>query len=197
MNDMQISAGTRFGKLTTTSQVRTSSSGHTVYLCVCDCEKQIGVRAATLKNKEKAHCGCSSKDESGNRRSHKSFFDKILLDDSEKIKRNLYNSSKHNAKKRGYSFELTFEEYIALASQNCNYCGREPKHIIRDGVKSDVLANGIDRYDNKKGYCLDNCIPCCRICNIAKNNLTIAEWNLWIKDLCEFQAKINFYSQEA
>lgn len=31
---------------------------------------------------------------------------------------------------------------------------------------------GIDRTDNSTGYILENCIPCCDICNYMKNDLS-------------------------
>ena len=30
---------------------------------------------------------------------------------------------------------------------------------------------------------IDNCVPCCKICNIAKRNMTLEEFDEWIKRL--------------
>lgn len=32
------------------------------------------------------------------------------------------------------------------------------------------IYQGIDRLDNQKGYEIENCIPCCYVCNKAKGN---------------------------
>jgi len=40
--------------------------------------------------------------------------------------------------------------------------------------------NGVDRFNNNKGYELDNCVPCCWKCNNAKNNMNISEFKEWI-----------------
>ena len=32
-------------------------------------------------------------------------------------------------------------------------------------------VNGIDRIDSSKGYSLDNCVPCCPLCNRLKSDL--------------------------
>ena len=32
--------------------------------------------------------------------------------------------------------------------------------------------NGIDRIDSSKEYSLDNCVPCCEMCNKMKNTYT-------------------------
>lgn len=71
------------------------------------------------------------------------------------------------AQKRGYSFEITFEEFVNLTQQNCQYCGAPPSCNHKG-----FLFNGLDRIDNNAGYTIDNVITCCRDCNSAKMNLT-------------------------
>ena len=67
---------------------------------------------------------------------------------------NLYCFYRFNAKKRGYSFELTVEQFEKLIPSNCFYCGDE--------------SNGIDRWNNDIGYTIDNSVPCCGKCNFIK-----------------------------
>lgn len=67
---------------------------------------------------------------------------------------------KSNAKARNLNVELTDEEIKDLLEGNCYYCGCEK-------------ALGIDRIDSSKGYIKDNCVPCCKICNIMKNKFDI------------------------
>ena len=51
------------------------------------------------------------------------------------------------------------------------------------------MVNGIDRIDSSKGYVFDNCVPCCKHCNIMKMTMTIDEFinkikkilNVWVK----------------
>jgi hypothetical protein len=38
------------------------------------------------------------------------------------------------------------------------------------------LYNGIDRKDNKGGYELDNCAPCCTVCNFLKRDMAYSKW---------------------
>jgi hypothetical protein len=40
--------------------------------------------------------------------------------------------------------------------------------------------NGIDRIDNSQGYIIDNVVPCCTKCNIAKGRQSIQEFKEWI-----------------
>lgn len=67
-----------------------------------------------------------------------------------------YGSYKNNAKKRGISFDLTIEQFESFWQRNCTYCGEE------------IGSIGIDRIDSSKGYQLENCVPCCTICNVVK-----------------------------
>jgi hypothetical protein len=88
---------------------------------------------------------------------------------------------KNDARLRGLEFSLTKEEFLTLTKSNCFYCGTEPKQIHRR-TRSPVpyVYNGIDRLNNKIGYIPDNCVPCCGICNVAKNNRTLEEFKDWI-----------------
>ena len=78
-------------------------------------------------------------------------------------------SSKHStyrkgAKKRGYTWKISQEQFLLLTSAYCCYCG-----------KSDSAASygmGIDRWDNSRGYFADNVVPCCKDCNRAKSTRT-------------------------
>ncbi len=86
----------------------------------------------------------------------------------------LFCTYRIGAKKRGYTFDLTREEFAVLTKQDCWYCGVEPAQIRRNGggklpTLSFYLYNGIDRVDNSVGYTLANCIPCCGACNRMKN----------------------------
>lgn len=67
---------------------------------------------------------------------------------------------KIRAQKKNLEFQLTKEEFNNLLKQDCYICG----------VKSEDNSIGIDRIDNDKGYTLDNCRPCCSICNYMKRD---------------------------
>lgn len=67
---------------------------------------------------------------------------------------NQYCFYRHGAKRRGYVFNLTIEEFEQLTNNTCYYCGKPSK--------------GVDRWDNTKGYDIENCVPCCKRCNYMK-----------------------------
>ena len=64
-----------------------------------------------------------------------------------------------SAHERGYDFTLTLEQFQELVVQPCYYCN----------VSSPTEANGLDRINNDLGYTLENCKPCCGICNRMKS----------------------------
>lgn len=92
---------------------------------------------------------------------------------------NLYSVYQHNAKNRGFTFELSKENFLVLTKQDCYYCGSPPNRIHKNYNNGSIYYytyNGVDRVDNTVGYQLDNCVPCCRFCNIAKGTLTPEEF---------------------
>jgi hypothetical protein len=82
----------------------------------------------------------------------------------------LYYRYRTNAKNRNLEFHLTKEEVVKLCSQNCYYCGESPSDRTMSPSQM-VVANGIDRIDSERHYHLDNCVPCCAVCNKMKMEL--------------------------
>jgi 5-methylcytosine-specific restriction endonuclease McrA len=91
---------------------------------------------------------------------------------------------KRSAKKRGLVFELSNDEFKSMTGSPCHYCGHPPSTIRNFGnANGGFIFNGIDRKDNALGYTIDNCVPCCFVCNRAKGTLSIDEFFTWIKRL--------------
>ena len=91
----------------------------------------------------------------------------------------LYRSAKTGAEKRGHNFNLTFDEYDNLIQKDCFYCGDHPRPMTEEQRKNRgnskqplFYYNGVDRIDSNKDYNLDNCVPCCPICNYMKHTLS-------------------------
>ena len=76
--------------------------------------------------------------------------------------RSRYSRYQYNAKKRGYLFNIKYDEFIKIISLQCNYCNED--------------GGGVDRVDNDIGYILNNCVPCCKTCNWMKTNNTLDEF---------------------
>jgi hypothetical protein len=72
-----------------------------------------------------------------------------------------YEAYRYNAMKRGYEFEMTEKDYYKLIHEACYVCGKK---------SDDSHTNGIDRFDNERGYTFHNSNACCTECNIMKKD---------------------------
>ena len=63
-----------------------------------------------------------------------------------------------NALVRNKEITIQFEEFCNIITQPCYYCN--------DIIEGEI--NGIDRLNNDIHYTLENCVPCCKICNRMK-----------------------------
>jgi hypothetical protein len=77
-----------------------------------------------------------------------------------------YRNIKNSARQRGHEFTLTKEEFMWLMDRDCFWCGDKP--------------SGIDRMNNTQGYTMNNAVPSCKRCNVAKNDMTMTEWSEWL-----------------
>ena len=147
-----------------------------VYICLCKCGKEKVFWKKSSIEKQKS-CGC-------------------LIDDvglSGKQRRSILTRMqgyKNGAKKRGFCWELTYEQFVNVSTKPCFYCGAEPKKwdcmTNSPSLKKDspnvnpddytIFFTGVDRIDSKKGYTIDNVVPCCTFCNRAKSDHSIEEF---------------------
>lgn len=93
--------------------------------------------------------------------------------------RDRINSIKSNAKIRNYKVELTDEQIEDFLNKPCFYCNCPH-------------ANGIDRVNSKENYTIDNCVPCCFICNRMKNKYDLNIFLDKVKDIYN-----NFYNKSS
>lgn len=62
------------------------------------------------------------------------------------------------------SFNLSENEFKALTGDDCYYCGRQC---------TDGHVNGVDRIDSNDDYTVENCVSCCKICNLIKKSFYV------------------------
>jgi hypothetical protein len=70
------------------------------------------------------------------------------------------------ANSKGFGFELTEKHFDELVDASCYYC---------DGTPS-----GFDRLDSKRGYLLNNVVPCCYRCNMMKHTMSVDDFSAHI-----------------
>jgi hypothetical protein len=73
--------------------------------------------------------------------------------------RKRWTSARFNASKKGIIWQIKFDDYCKLISENCRYCE----------LPINTTGIGLDRKDSSLGYLLENVVPCCFICNTVKN----------------------------
>jgi hypothetical protein len=67
---------------------------------------------------------------------------------------------------KNIEFSITDHEYFTITNEPCYICGKE---------NTETNKNGIDRYDNSKGYTIENSRSCCAECNCMKLDYTFDE----------------------
>jgi len=93
----------------------------------------------------------------------------------------VYRQYASGAKRKGNLFNLSKKEFIEITKRNCFYCDSRPSNVKKSNFNNgDFVYNGIDRIDNDKGYIITNVVPCCKICNYAKNTMTLKEFYDWL-----------------
>jgi hypothetical protein len=166
--------GKEFGRLTIISQVDTSKKPGqmgTRWRCKCKCGNEVEVFLKNLKNENTTSCGCFHSEQASIRiKARKRKPEEIIL-------RNMFGAYRDGAKKRGFEFTITLEQFMDIAVMPCHYCGIEKGHVYATGTsirpnRATFHGNGLDRFDNKIGYILENCVACCRMCNRMKFSFT-------------------------
>lgn len=75
-----------------------------------------------------------------------------------------FDGLRGNAAARGISVAITFEQFVAMVSQPCYYCGREND------------SKGLDRVNSSVGYEVGNVVSCCGGCNLSKHVKTKSDF---------------------
>jgi hypothetical protein len=174
--------GQKFGRLSVIELVKIyngNNKSERHYKCLCDCGNYTTVRGTSLTFDQTQSCGCLQK-ETVSEASRKQF--------GEAAFNKAYGYYRNGAFARELEFLLTKEEVKDIMNKNCYYCGEPPDKISKNKYNNgDYLHNGIDRIDSSKGYFIENCVPCCKKCNIAKLAMKREEFFDWIE-------KVFYYS---
>jgi hypothetical protein len=174
--------GRKFGSLTTLRRLGQKRGSH-LWECRCDCGNLVQKRAVYLLKEtthrggvHNRHCGCRAKELRLAGSIGKVRHTRTIIEAAVAHATRAYSNS---AKKRSLSWELTDTDVARLIQGACHWCGVEPTGVFTSGWGETLETQGIDRVDNTTGYTISNTVPCCLICNRAKNNLTIERWLAW------------------
>ena len=173
MSNLIDKTGEKFGRLTVIGRnYPNTRDKKTRWLCKCECGKKTIVRGDQLRRGRTKSCGCLQKEIVGNL---------MKLNSGLANMRGTIAAYKRSAKQRGLEWDLTEKQFADITQKDCHYCGAKPNNTAnRKSSFGEYIYNGIDRIDNNKGYTMNNVVPCCKRCNIAKNNSTLQEYQDWI-----------------
>lgn len=151
--------------------------------CRCDCGSEKSVSSQALKSGTTKSCGCLHRERAKDR-CGKLFKKRVLQHPRIAI----LQQYKYRAKRFNRLFAIPEDVFFNLIEQKCYYCGSEPNNEAKTRPSKHheskiYLYNGLDRVDTSRGYETDNVIPCCLICNFAKNDLTQKEFFNWIEKI--------------
>lgn len=196
INDL---SGQVFGDLKVLELTNEYHNSSCVFVCRCTCGTVIKLQRQQLTRCKHfiTHCGCKGigkakkKIKGGlglNSVTHKLFVNSGPMRKEEAPFNSLFSSYKHQAKQRGYGFDLTKEEFRKLTKDSCHYCGKLPsqEHKRAGGDDRYYVYNGIDRVNPSLGYSVENCVSCCGQCNVIKGGMDIDEFRDWIIRVYEY-----------
>lgn len=165
--------GQRYGKLVVIELAPPAPGSKICWLCRCDCGNKKAVRAECLSQGVSRSCGCVGRGPK--------------LPPGIAARNQVLKSYRGAARARGYSWELSGEDFDRLTAQDCFYCGTPPSttYAVRH---SKFVYNGIDRVDNLLGYTPVNAVTCCQICNRAKGTLPYSDFVAWLGRVTAYQS---------
>jgi hypothetical protein len=187
----RIKIGNKYNRLTVLAKAEPkvfTNYTTAAWVCKCECYNFARVVGSYLNNGSVKSCGCAIQ-EAGRNRAGKRRTGLQVQEGALATLKHVYGHHTGNCKKND-RVPLDFDIYCKIAKQPCTYCGKidvknvhtsEGKNASKERyLECFVSINGIDRIDSTKGYELDNCTPCCKVCNVRKMDLTQLELAQWV-----------------
>lgn len=176
---LNIKIGYKFNKWTVLEKTEERSHKNILWKCKCECGNISKLKASVIKNNLSKGCrNCANKSK---------------LKKGEACFNDLYGSYKRRAKKKQLEFNLSKEDFKAITSKNCYYCGKKPSHQLKikyNRYNGSYIYNSIDRINNSVGYIIENCIAACGDCNKMRNSiLTVEEMKIATKAILKYRSE--------
>lgn len=180
--------GERFGLLTVVRAAKTKNN-RSRWVCKCDCGGKCVAIGHDLKQGKVTSCKCLQRAASREKAAEMSR--KNILEDGQASCNLMYAAYRWQAEKRELAFELSKDQFRALTSSPCFYCGAPPtREYWGSTCKTPYLCNGVDRQKNEKGYTTDNSVACCGTCNLMKRVMTVEEFIRACQAVVRHQAQL-------
>lgn len=177
-----VGEGDVFTRLTVVVPVRYIDARRRSYSLVrCECGTEKLVQPGMLLSGNTRSCGCL-------RRENMRVGHSRLPNDGSVINQ-LILRYRRSARLRGYDWNLPRELFDRLVRLPCAYCGEVGSNLkVTKNCRDGFRYNGLDRIESSRGYEPDNVVPCCRVCNIAKQDMGQAEFLAWAVRLARWSA---------
>ncbi len=173
--------GMKFGQWRVIRRVK-NRGRHTHWLCECSCDDKSrkNVSLTNLLAGASTNCGC---------RRHQ------RLPRGEAGFKLALIHYKNGARRGNREWHLTNQSFREMVTSPCFYCQSSLENKITSGKQvtpearewSTFIYTGIDRMDSRKGYSVDNCVPCCSTCNFMKRHLEISEFYKILRRIIKHQ----------
>jgi 5-methylcytosine-specific restriction endonuclease McrA len=167
------SIGKRFNQWVVLAlDARRTPSGGSYVLCRCDCGTEKAVNWGHLSHSRSKDCGCARRGKTRKMGLANRKHDGVSATNTRML------AYRRRAIKCGLDFLLTRDQFISLTTGNCHYCGRPPYQVETpfNPDTGSFVYTGIDRVDSSIGYILENCVSCCRFCNVAKSDMSVGDF---------------------
>lgn len=186
MGSPESLVGKRFGSLTVLTDSGERAVKTIIWECACDCGVRKLVTTNHLNRGAVKSCGCQRW--------------KARLPPGEAGFKELYRSYERDSRNKRRQFDLTPDQFRCIVERACRYCGSPPSKIkygrsnkpdSEATIASAFTYNGVDRVDSSIGYTIENTVPCCHMCNMAKRDLPVEEFLAWIDQLVTYRKDTN------
>lgn len=148
--------------------------------CRCVCGKEVVRLATYLIHRPNVSCGCLK---------GKIIADQKRLPNHQAVKNSAYKTHLKWADIRGLVSMLSLEDYVAIASRACVYCGGFSTRKNRS-TGEEVPLNSVDRRDNDKTYTVATCVPACFICQMMKKDMSYDAFISHVQKLAGYQRSL-------
>ena len=167
--------GQKFGRLLVVKELSSK-----IIECICDCGNKliISEKYNLIRGNTKS-CGCLKSEKAS--KNLKEFKANQKRQHPMIATASIMFNAKYN------DGTLTKEQFIEMSQLNCFYCNKPPSNR-KDSYRENAglteyyknnnifVYNGLDRIDNTLPHNYDNCVPCCKECNMSKRNMTLNDF---------------------
>lgn len=180
--------GMKFGNWTVIRKSKKNKNKILWWVCKCKCGTIKTVSGNSLRMNSTKSCGCLKL---------KYLREKGEPDREKALFKSLYQKIIRINRRYNTRTDISFDKFKLLSKLNCFYCNIPPSNSYKDkplkNKKEITILNysGLDQVIPRKGYVMNNVVPCCINCNRVKHvlsqdefrKLVINIYNNWAKYL--------------